>query len=169
MCGAVSYYLVPSALEVEQESRLYAWFVEARLGHSPAGLEATDFAQFMHGGPAEIVACAPWGTVWRNQEPAAQYESDRYDSALMQHLYPRYHDAFTQKHDLFQPLLRPAAEVLELDSHLGEILEIAQTWGWKPIGLDIGETSAFARRQAGSVKQVLLDDYASAGRPGMRS
>jgi len=57
--------------------------------------------------------------VWRNEEQRAQYESDRYDSALMQHLYPRYRDAFDRKRDHFRPLLTPGAEVLEVGSHLG--------------------------------------------------
>ncbi|HEY3827244.1 MAG TPA: methyltransferase domain-containing protein [Bryobacteraceae bacterium] len=84
----------------------------------------------------------------------------------MQHLYPRYRDAFARKRDHFQPLLPPGAEILEVGSHLGAFLEIAEIWGWKPIGLDIGwETSAFARRQGGTVKRVSLDDYSPAGRP----
>jgi hypothetical protein len=84
----------------------------------------------------------------------------------MQHLYPRYREAFERKRDHFQPLLPPGAEVLEVGSHLGAFLESAETWGWKPIGLDIGrDTSAFARRQGGLVKQVSLDDYSPAGRP----
>jgi hypothetical protein len=166
LCGALNYYVVRSAREVEQEARFRTRFVEARLGHAPVGLEGMDLTQFMHGGPAEIVACAVCGTVRRNDEQAAQYESDRYDRALMQHLYPRYRDAFARKRDHFQPLLRPGAEVLEVGSHLGAFLEIAETWSWKPVGLDIGrDTSAFVRRRGGTVKQVSLDDYSPAGRP----
>ena len=47
MCGAVNYYIVRSALEVEQESRLRARFVEVRLGHYPAGLEGMDLTLCM--------------------------------------------------------------------------------------------------------------------------
>lgn len=166
LCGALNCSLVRSAREVEQESRQRARFVEARLGHPPAGLEGMDLTQFMHGGPAEIVACALCGTVRRNEEQPAQYEFDRYDTALMKHLYPRYREAFARKRDHFQPFLPGSAHVLEVGSHVGAFLEIAETWGWKPVGLDIGrDTSAFARRQGGSVKRVSLDDYSSAGRP----
>ncbi len=162
LCGAPNYFVVRSAREVEQESRLRERFVEARLGHSPAGLEGMDLTQFMHGGTAEIVACALCGTIRRNEERTAQYDSDRYDTALMAHLYPRYRDTFAQKCDHFQPLLGSGAEVLELGSHLGAFLEVAETWGWKPSGLDIGrDTSVFARRQGGSVRQVSLEDYSS--------
>jgi hypothetical protein len=165
VCGAITHYIVRSRSEVELESRLRARFVEARLGHAPVGLEAMDLTEFMHGGPAEIVACAVCGTLRRKEQYAAQYDLDRYDSTLMEHLYPRYRDAFARKRDHFQPLLRPAAEVLEVGSHLGAFLEVAETWGWKPTGLDIGrETSAFARRQGGSVKRVSLDGYSPAGR-----
>jgi hypothetical protein len=84
----------------------------------------------------------------------------------MQHLYPRYRDAFAQKREHFQPLLPQGAKVLEVGSHLGAFLETAETWGWKPLGLDIGkDTSAFARRQGGLVRQVSLDDYSSPSRP----
>jgi hypothetical protein len=105
-----------------------------------------DLTQFMHGGPAEIVACVVCGTARRNEQQAAQYESDRYDSALMRHLYPRYRDSFARKRDRFQTLLQSGAEVPEVGSHLGAFLE------------------AFARRQGGSVKQVSLGDYSPAGR-----
>jgi len=166
VCGAVNDVLIRSTREVEQESRLRERFVKARLGHSPAGLEGMDLTQFMHGGTAEIVACALCGTIQRNEDQPAHYESDRYDPALLTHLYPRYRDAFAQKRDHFQPLLRPGAEVVELGSHLGAFLEIAETWGWKPRGLDVGyETNAFARRQGGSVRQASLDDYSSSSRP----
>jgi Methyltransferase domain len=166
ICGALNYSLIRSARELEQESSLRERFVKARLGHFPTGSEGMDLTQFMHGGPAEILACALCGTFRRNEEQPAHYESDYYDSALMTHLYPRYRDAFAQKRDHFQPLLRPGADVVELGSHLGAFLEIAETWGWKPIGLDIGrDTSAFTRRQGGSVRQVSLDDYSSSGRP----
>jgi hypothetical protein len=161
----MNYFVVRSAREVEQESRLRERFVKARLGYFPTGLEAMDLTQFMHGGTAEIVACTLCGTIRRSEEQPAHYESDYYDAALMTHLYPRYRDAFAQKRDHFQPLLRPGAEVVELGSHLGAFLEIAETWGWKPRGLDIGrDTSAFARRQGGSVKQVSLDVYSASAR-----
>jgi hypothetical protein len=84
----------------------------------------------------------------------------------MQHLYPRYRQAFARKRDHFQPLLPLSAEVLEVGSHLGAFLETAEIWGWRPIGLDIGrDTSAFARRQGGTVKQISLDDYSPGCRP----
>jgi hypothetical protein len=84
----------------------------------------------------------------------------------MRHLYPRYRDAFARKCGHFQPLLPPGAEVLEVGSHLGSFLEIAETWSWKPVGLDIGrETSAFARHQGGTVKRVSFDDYSPPARP----
>jgi len=152
LCGTMSCFLVRSAREVERESRFRARFVEARLGYPPSGLEAMDLTQFMHGGPAEIVACALCGTVRRYEEQTAQYESDRYDNALMRHLYPRYLDAFALKRAHFQTFLPASAEVLEVGSHVGAFLEIAETWGWKPVGLDVGrDTSAFARRRGGSV------------------
>ena len=62
--GGANYYVVP------------ARFVETHLGHAPNGLEGMDLTKFMHGVPAELVACATFATVRRNEEQTAQYESD---------------------------------------------------------------------------------------------
>ena len=160
LCGASGSYLVRSARGVEWEAALRARFVESRLGHPPAGLEGMDLTQFMHGGPAEIVACAHCGTMRRSEQQPAHYEADHYDSELMRSLYPRYRQAFAEKRKRYRPLLPSRAEVLEVGSHIGAFLEVAETWGWRPIGLDIGrETSAFARRQGGTVRQTSLDEY----------
>ena len=68
-----------------------------------------DLTQFMHGGPAEILACSLCGMIRRHEEYAADYESDRSHTALMKHLYPRYRDAFAQKRHRFRHLLPPGA------------------------------------------------------------
>src|ERR1700679_3496939 len=60
----------------------------------------------------------------------------------------------------YLPVLRYNAEVLELGSHLGAFLQTAEEWGWRPTGLDIGDsTCAFARKQGLSVKRLGLEDY----------
>lgn len=93
------------------------------------------------------------------REPA-DYADDIYDSSLLSLLYPRYVRAFEDKRAQYLPELRNHAEVLELGSHLGAFLQTAEEWGWRPTGLDIGEsTSAFARRQGASVKKLPLEDY----------
>src|SRR5262249_22810727 len=74
--------------------------------------------------------------------------------------YPRYREAFERKRQIYRPLLPPAAEVLEIGSHLGAFLEVAENWGWKPIGLDIGaETGAFAKRQGATIKRAELAEF----------
>jgi len=123
-----------------------------------------DLTQFMHGAPATIVACTNCGTLHRPEGEPANYEADRYDAALLRHVYPRYLEAFERKRASYEPLLRAHAEVLEVGSHLGAFLEAAETWGWKPTGLDIGaETSEFARRRGARVKRCGLSE-AFAGR-----
>ena len=135
-------------------------FATLRLGHEPEGLEGMDLTHFMHGGPAKVTACTNCGTLHRRGERPATYESDRYDGALLRHLYPRYLQAFERKRTRYQSLLRAHAEVLEIGSHVGAFLESAETWGWRPIGLDIGvETSEFAQRQGATVKRLALADY----------
>ncbi len=78
----------------------------------------------------------------------------------MAHLYPRYLQAFRQKESIYKPLLRNHAEVIEVGSHLGAFLQSAEEWGWRPMGLDIGQsTSDFARRQGLSVERRTIADY----------
>ncbi len=125
-----------------------------------------DLTQFMHGSPAAVVMCTKCGTLRRCDQEPANYESDRYDPALMRHLYPRYLRAFERKRPHYEPLLPPRAEILEIGSHVGAFLEAAEDWGWKPIGLDIGaDTSEFARRQGATVKRIALTDYRPRIRP----
>ena len=146
---------------------LRASFVHNRLGHLPEYLEAMDLTRFMHGGPARLLGCERCGALLRDERETAQYESDPYDSALMRHLYPRYLRAFEEKRSQYQPLLGNRAEILEVGSHLGAFREASENWGWRPTGLDIGQsTSRFARQQGGSVKRVALEDYSPRSRPG---
>lgn len=125
-----------------------------------------DLTHFMHGKPARVLACATCGLLRRADPQPASYENDCYDRALLQHLYPRYLDAFKRKRSAYEPLLQPHAEVLEIGSHIGAFLEAAETWGWRPTGLDIGaETSEFARGQGARVKRVALPDYSNKRQP----
>lgn len=145
---------------MERESEIRESFVTERLGHRAEDPENMDLTKFMHGGPGRLLRCPCCGLLSREEETRAHYEDDRYDPALMKHLYPRYVRAFEQKRRLYQPLLRPHAEVLEVGSHLGAFLQTAEEWGWRPTGLDIGAaTSEFARRQGGTVKRISLEDY----------
>ena len=107
-----------------------------------------------------MLTCSKCGAIRRRDAQPAHYESDRYDSTLLRHLYSRYRAAFERKRIHYGPLLAPNAEVLEVGSHVGAFLETAESWGWKPTGLDIGwETSAFARHQGARVKRIALADY----------
>jgi SAM-dependent methyltransferase len=159
VCGN-RYRLLRSAVDLEREASIRQRFVTSRFGRAPVGLEAMDLTHFMHADPAEVLACTVCGTLRRWNEPPVAYESDQYDLTLLRHLYPRYRRAFERKRSWYQGLLPSHAEVLEVGSHVGSFLEVAEWWGWKPIGLDIGtETSDFARRQGATVRQLALEDY----------
>lgn len=149
-----------SRVWIEEETALRDRFVKQRLKHEPEDLEAMDLTQFMHGGRGCFYSCQRCGTLVRNEAAQGQYESDVYDTALMRHLFPRYVDSFSEKKSQYQNLLRPGAEVVELGSHLGAFLQTAEEWGWRPIGVDIGRsTSAFARQQGLTVRQLDLQEY----------
>lgn len=159
LCGG-PLELDRSAERLAHEAQLRESFVDDRLGHRPEELEAMDLTRFMHGEPARLLVCRHCGLLIRDEPATADYASDRYDSTLLRHLYPRYLRAFEDKRSRYEPLLRPGAEVLELGSHLGAFLEAAEDWGWRPTGLDIGAaTSTFARKSGGLVRRMTLDDY----------
>ncbi len=161
VCEQSTLSIEVSPAQIERERRLRSEFVDERLGHHPEPLESMDLTRFMHGGPARLLSCRLCGTRLREEGTRPQYEIDAYDTALLDHLYPRYVRAFEQKRSPYRKLLRPGAEVLEVGSHLGAFLEVAEEWGWRPTGLDIGaSTSAYAKRQGGSVKRLALEDYA---------
>jgi Methyltransferase domain len=119
-----------------------------------------DLTRFMHGGQARLLTCPACGVTIREEREPANYANDAYDSDLLNQLYPRYVRAFDDKRSQYLPELRNNAEVVELGSHLGAFLQTAEEWGWRPTGLDIGEsTSAFAHKQGTSVKRLPLEDY----------
>jgi SAM-dependent methyltransferase len=149
-----------SERRVEQDRISRDAFVTSRLERRPEFAESMDLTRFMHGGPARLLTCPACGVMLRDETEPARYADDVYDSALLRHLYPRYVRAFEDKRSQYLPELRNNAEVLELGSHLGAFLQTAEEWGWRPTGLDIGDsTSAFARRQGTRVKRLPLEDY----------
>lgn len=166
VCGRDLSGVETSVSQIEQEEAIREAFVNERLGHRPAALEAMDLTQFMHGGPGRLLGCADCGTLLRDEAEQANYQEDAYDPVLMRHLYPRYLRSFELKKLQYQPLLRPGAEILEVGSHFGAFLQAAEEWGARPLGLDIGATtSSFARRQGASVKRLSLEEYS----PRLRS
>ena len=165
VCGAEIRSVGASSEQIRQESDLRASFVTQRLGHRPDELELMDLTRFMHGGPGRLLSCRICGLLFREEDGPAHYEVDVYDPELMKHMYPRYLRAFAEKTQ-YRPILRDNAEVLEVGSHLGAFLEVAEQWGWRPTGLDIGvATSQFARRKGATVKRLPMEDYSPRCRP----
>jgi hypothetical protein len=114
----------------------------------------------VHGAPARLVRCNYCGLTIRDEASAARYEDDLYDSPLTSHLYPRYLKSFRRKESQYRLLLRPRAPILEVGSHYGAFLEVAESWDWRPIGLDIGKyTSAFARSRGLTLRRLPIQDF----------
>jgi hypothetical protein len=151
--------------QLKRETELRESFVHERLDHQPEKSELMDLTRFMHGGPGCLLVCPNCGVLRRDEDDSPHYETDVYDPELLTYLYPRYLRAFDEKRQ-YKFLLRNNAEILELGSHLGAFLQIAEQWGWRPIGLDIGSaTSSFARRIGMSVKRLALEDYSPRHQP----
>ena len=136
-----------------------------RLARRPDPGELKDLTDFMHGFAAPLVECSVCGVVTRaetNVRESHTYEEDPNDIAWMRHVLPRYVNAFRNKKSAYKDLLRPHAEVLELGPHLGGFLEVAEEWGWRPTGVDIGkDTADFCNSRGLLVRRQLLSDYSS--------
>ena len=159
MCGAQNLTEFVPAWLLGQEADLRRSFVIQRLDHQPDELELMDLTRFMHGGPGRLLSCPQCGVLCREERDDADYQRDVYDPALMKHLYSRYLQAFREK-TKYKSFLGDGAEIIEVGSHLGAFLQTAESWGWRPKGIDVGmETGNFARRRGLSVERIALEDY----------
>ena len=159
LCHKSDSELLCTADQVEGERALRSDFVRNRFDHSPATFELMDLTEFMHGGPGQLLRCNHCRVVFRDEAQIAGYEHDSYAPDVISHLYLRYVHSFREKESRYRPLLRPGARIIEIGSHYGAFLEVAEEWNWQPIGLDVGEcTSAFARSRGLSVRRVAVED-----------
>jgi SAM-dependent methyltransferase len=121
-----------------------------------------DLTDFFHAENADILACSNCGLLVRNEHeppPARQYAEEEYDPDVMNHLYPRYVNAFRKKEHPYRQLLREEAHVLEIGSHYGAFLQVAKEWNWNAEGVDPGkDTSRFARSKGFVVHNVALEE-----------
>jgi SAM-dependent methyltransferase len=151
---------VPADL-VRSEIRMRSDFVFSRVPRNAPREELKDLTDFMHGFAAPLVSCATCGTLLRDEQDTRQahdYEEDPNDTDLMRQVLPRYVTAFRNKRVAYEPLIRQHADVLELGSHLGAFLQVAEEWNWQPVALDVGrDTAAFARANGFKVRQELVE------------
>jgi 2-polyprenyl-3-methyl-5-hydroxy-6-metoxy-1,4-benzoquinol methylase len=162
VCNSTLFRLAVSRQNIQTETSLRSRFIRERLPYSPEPGELKDLLDFMHNDYAEILECARCG-ILRREEPASkgavEYENDLNDQAAMALTYPRYLEFFGKKRDALSGLLRPDAEILEIGSHLGAFLQIAEEWRWRPTGLDTGrDTVAFARGRGLTVHKSAVED-----------
>lgn len=147
---------------IEREILLRNDFTLSRFGRKPAATEVKDLLDFMHGFPAPLIQCLRCGLWVRNEGTpmsAGDYHEDVNDFELMDQVYPTYVEAFRRKESGYRSLLRPGADVLEIGSHLGAFLQVAEEWNWHPFGLDVGDdTVDFMRRKGLPVEKTDLDD-----------
>lgn len=162
VCRNTEFSVLVDAGRVDEECRQRERFIKQRLTHQPSANELKDLTDFFHQASANILACTGCALLIRNEiEPAKinAYSEDEYDPGVMDHLYPRYLEAFRAKALTYRHLLQPGATVLEIGSHYGAFLQTAQEWGWNAVGIDVGnDTSQFARSKGFAVKNCELLD-----------
>jgi hypothetical protein len=167
-CGGHDFAAEDSS-QIRKQNELRSQFVGNRMDHRPAPAELMDLTRFMHGGAGRLTSCLRCGLAIRQDAREADYSADSYDRDLVDHLYPRYLRAFEEKERSYRNLLPPKSEIVELGSHLGAFLETAESWDWRPTGLDIGrDTSAFAaarglRVQRTSIAEARLPRHSQDG------
>lgn len=168
VCGSDAFNAAIAAHEIRNEIRLRERFVLRQLGRRPSHAEAKDLTDFMHGFAAPLRACAGCGLLARAERrvrDAGSYSEDPNDPDIMRQLLPRYVGAFRNKAPGFRELLRDGADVLEIGSHLGAFLQVAEEWNWTAIGLDVGDdTSSYARNNGFTVRREMVEDTRLAAR-----
>ena len=161
-CGGRDWRVAVPAAEIESEIHRRERFVYSRLQRHAGRAELKDLTDFMHGGPARLVACRSCGLIIRDEASVRavdSYKEDENDHDLMRQVYPRYSAAFRNKAKVLRDRLRPGASVLEIGSHLGAFLQVAEEWGWSAVGLDVGrDTSEFARGNGLTVRRETIED-----------
>lgn len=144
--------------EVDERNR----FIASRLRRRAPRAELKDLTDFMHDGDAAISRCTRCGTLLRLEadlRATDSYAADPNDPGVMQHLYPRYVEAFRNKAQAYRDHLPPHASVIEVGPHLGGFLQAAEEWDWRAVGLDVGvDTSDFARSQGLTVRRETAED-----------
>jgi SAM-dependent methyltransferase len=144
--------------EVGHRDRLVAFWLQRKASRA----ELKDLTDFMHDGSASLARCASCGLLVRQEDDvrsAASYEEDPNDPDLMQHLLPWYVQAFRNKGAAYRDLLQPRASVVELGSHLGGFLQVAEEWNWRATGLDIGkDTAEFVKHRGLTVRRETIED-----------
>lgn len=162
VCGGGNLMAAVSTAALSREVWQRNQYVAAWLHRKPEPAEAKDLSDFMHGGPARLLRCGACGFTVRDESEVratGSYEEDPNDPDLMQHVLPRYVEAFRNKAGAYRDRLAPRASVVELGSHLGGFLQVAEEWNWRVTGLDIGrDTAEFAKRRGLTVRREIIED-----------
>lgn len=162
VCAGTNFSTLVPAEKLDAECRLRERFIKERLTRPASPDELKDLTDFFHQEKAAILACADCALLIRERQedpPAETYSEDEYDPSVMEHLYPRYLEAFRQKEDPYRALLATGARVLEIGSHYGAFLQTAQEWDWQAEGVDVGkDTSRFAQSKGFAVRNAELTD-----------
>jgi SAM-dependent methyltransferase len=162
VCLGSSFSVLRSDAELAREVQMRSQFVAERSPHPLSPGERKDLTDFFHNERAELLTCTQCTLLMRSgceHPPAKNYAADPYDPSAIEQVYPQYVRAFAAKERPYRSLLPKGATVVELGSHYGAFLEVAEQWGWKAIGVDVGRAStSFARSHGRTVRFGELSD-----------
>lgn len=150
--------------ELVREIQLRNQFVSTRSPRPLSCEERKDLTDFFHNEMADLLVCNGCRLLMRSEcerQPAEGYAEEHYDSSAIEQVYPKYVQAFAAKEKPYRSLLPVGATVVELGSHYGAFLQVAERWGWRAVGVDIGRDSTrFARSHGCDVRSGELRDCA---------
>lgn len=153
-----------TAEEIKSECQLREAFVQRRLCRPASPAELKDLTGFFHQANANLLVCGTCALLVRQELEscgAEQYSEDEYDPSVIERQLPSYVAAFRKKEITFRPLLPATANVVEVGSHYGAFLQVAQEWGWHIQGVDVGgDTSRFAQSKGFKVHRCELQQCA---------
>ncbi len=150
-CDQADFKIEVSQGAIADEIALRERFVLRRIEGDVQTAELKDKTDFIHTAVENILSCTNCGVLVRSdiedENFKSSYEEDPYDEQVMEHLLQRYIQAFREK-EKYKKMLPSESDVLEIGSHVGGFLHVAQEWGWNPVGVDIGKDIArFANKK----------------------
>ncbi|PYQ26044.1 MAG: hypothetical protein DMF56_25705 [Acidobacteria bacterium] len=144
--------------ELHARNRFFARRLEQRFSHE----ELRDVTNVVLGTPAAVMRCSRCGILIRDAAPDEDvFRHDQYGADVLERLHETHVRAFRAKAIDYRPLLPSGARVIEVGSYVGGFLSVAEEWGWRAIGTDIGcDVVRFCRRRGLDARCLELRDCA---------
>src|SRR5690242_13331813 len=113
VCGGKNYSKWATSASIGRETALRNRFVDQRAPRRLSDSERKDLTEFAHGEISPLLSCECCGVLQRDERetrPLREYVEDDYDWEVLDHLLPRYVEAFRAKQQPYRRLLEEGAD-----------------------------------------------------------